>query len=682
MVDSVLEANGAADYFGSQNLSAITIIQQSIQQGIALVTIVASNLSLLQTLDLPADATARITANVQNGLTVIVPTQALSVGGQPMTAWFNLNSTTGEMIAESQNGGYQGLTELGVLGVAVSIHLIIFKAFAIGYDEQPEQYKNPQLTHDLRIVNAVLAFVPNVYDVIAKIQDLISAVGRSDPPEDGTIGSLQVGTQEGNQATESLLLVARVAGQATGTAQSSSLVASGDLAASWTSGMTSEFSASALVRSVATVMNSQGATIGSGEVALSAESPIVGRTDRKCSVHHRWDGECIVLRIRPRRVWGLPLAGPITRQPLRATSRSHSQPTASHSMDRRFPAGTYTITTSSASLSGSGQTTSANVSGSESITATDGTISLGPGSGNVSVGGNVLAATNGATLDGYTGSITIAAGGGNNTDSVTVDGNAANVLTVSATPTTLTTDQNTPVTFQANVNTSLADTYTLTAQTPDGWTVTIDSSGNVTVTPAPGLQGGTYPIQVIAQSSTDPNLVAQTTVEVTITPTQPGMTFAVNPDPLFTVPYDGAQVPTAFRAVIDNTGPAADTYNLSFANVPSGFTLVSSATSDTVPAGQTGIVGIYLIPNAGSVLPAPGTPLSFQVTATSTSNPAITQTVTESFTMPVDRRRDDRQQPRPGIDRAGPASDGHGDPRERRQRGGKRRRSHSAPTPA
>ena len=153
--------------------------------------------------------------------------------------------------------------------------------------------------------------------------------------------------------------------------------------------------------------------------------------------------------------------------------------------------------------------------------------------------------------------------------------------------------------------------------------------------PAPGLQGGTYPIQIIAQSQTDSNLEAQTTVEVTITPTQPGMTFAVNPDPEFTVPYDGAQVPTAFRTVIDNTGPAADTYNLSFANVPSGFTLVSSATSVTVPAGETGIVGIYLIPNAGSVLPAPGTPLSFQVTATSTSNPAITQTVTESFAMPA-----------------------------------------------
>ena len=61
---------------GGQNLSSAAIIQQSMQQGIPLAVITASNLSLLQSLNLPADAIARITTNVQNGLTVIVPTQA------------------------------------------------------------------------------------------------------------------------------------------------------------------------------------------------------------------------------------------------------------------------------------------------------------------------------------------------------------------------------------------------------------------------------------------------------------------------------------------------------------------------------------------------------------------------------------------------------------------------------
>src|SRR5262249_29960170 len=150
-----------------------------------------------------------------------------------------------------------------------------------------------------------------------------------------------------------------------------------------------------------------------------------------------------------------------------------------------------------------------------------GTINLGPGGGNVTVGSSPLDLTNGATLTGYSGSISVAAGGGNNTDAVTLNGNTANVLTVAASPSTLAADQNTPATFHANVRTSFADTYTLTAQAPPGWTVSIDTNGNVTVTPAPGLQSGTFPIQLIAQSTTNPDLVAQSTVNVTVAPTQP-----------------------------------------------------------------------------------------------------------------------------------------------------------------
>jgi hypothetical protein len=236
-------------------------------------------------------------------------------------------------------------------------------------------------------------------------------------------------------------------------------------------------------------------------------------------------------------------------------------------------------------------------------------------------------------LDGYTGSITVAAGGG--ADDVTLGGNTTNVLSVSATPSTLTTNQNSPVTFQANVNTSFAGTYNLTAQAPAGWTVSIDSSGKVTVMPPPGVQGGSYPVQVIAQSNTDPNLVAQTTVNITITPTQPGLNFSVTPDPLFTVPFNGAQIPSAFRASLQNLGPAADTYNLTFANVPSGFTVSDGGTTVAVPAGETGILGLYLQPNAGATLPPPGTQFTFDVTATSATNPAITQTVPVTFTMPA-----------------------------------------------
>src|SRR5208337_222210 len=44
-----------------------------------------------------------------------------------------------------------------------------------------------------------------------------------------------------------------------------------------------------------------------------------------------------------------------------------------------LPPGTYTITTSSATLTGTGATSSPNFTGTSSITATNGTINLGPG---------------------------------------------------------------------------------------------------------------------------------------------------------------------------------------------------------------------------------------------------------------------------------------------------------------
>ncbi len=299
-----------------------------------------------------------------------------------------------------------------------------------------------------------------------------------------------------------------------------------------------------------------------------------------------------------------------------------------------LPAGTYTISANAATLSGSGNAPSPNFSSTVAIRVTGGTVGLGPSSGNLVVGGNPLDATSGATLTGYTGNVTVTGNDGV-TDNVTLDGGADNVLTVSASAAAPATDQNTPVTFHVNVNTTFTDGYAVSAHAPPGWGVSIDSAGNVTATPAPGLQGGTYPIQVIAQSTANPDLVARTTVNVAITPTASGLAFSIIPDPQFTLPFDGAQLPTAFRAVVHNSGPTADTYNLSFSKAPSGFALLNSGTSVTVPAGQTGIVGIYLQPNTGQPIPAPGTQLSFTVTATSTSNPAITQTQTEDSTVPA-----------------------------------------------
>ncbi len=213
------------------------------------------------------------------------------------------------------------------------------------------------------------------------------------------------------------------------------------------------------------------------------------------------------------------------------------------------------------------------------------------------------------------------------------NGAASNVLSVSPSATNLSADENTPATVQMNVDTSLADTYELAVQAPPGWTVTIDSTGQATILPAPGVQGGTYPVQLIARSLTNPALIARANVNVTVNPTQPAVSLTVAPDPVFTVPFGGAQLPSAFQASIQNRGPASDTFALTFPDPPSGFTILNSGTSLTIPAGETAITGLYLLPSGQ--LPAPGTQVVFTVTATSTTNPAIMQSQTVTFTVPA-----------------------------------------------
>ncbi len=628
------------------------VFAAAVNQNIPIISITAGNLALLGRLNFAPEAKARITNAVQLGDIVLVPSSAVILGGTSTTAWYEINPVTGETIGVIQDGGHDALVDyiipyLAGLGGAFGVGLLLGASY---YSSLKDAHLTPAeiaaIKNDfgnfvsgpkaglldkisLGIVGSVL------YGIYAEllVEAYLDGIDPAVPIQllDNAIPLPYPSNLSHNDAS----FAATIPDNSTSASVSSlNVVATGQAAANWSTSTISTFQISSLSIPLATITDSNGDKIGTGIVILSTPAPV--QTEVSGNNNYSLNGS-----------GSLSFYGPAdTTLGVSGDWDSYSATvdgTVSITLStdgltlngQTLPAGTYTITTSAATLGGSGLTTSPNFSGSVSINATDSTINLGPGSGSITVGASPVDPTSGITLDGYTGSITVAAGGGNNLDAVTLNGNAANVLTVSATPATLTTNQNTPVTFQANVNTSFADTYNFTAQAPPGWTVTIDASGNVTSTPAPGLQGGTYPIQIVAQSTTDPDLVAQTTVNVSITPTVPGITFAVQPDQELTVPYNGAQVPTAFQAVIHNNGPAADTYNLNITNVPSGFTLVRSATSVTVPAGQTGIVGIYLIPITGAVLPLPGTALSFDVTATSTTNPAITKSATETFAMPT-----------------------------------------------
>ena len=106
----------------------------------------------------------------------------------------------------------------------------------------------------------------------------------------------------------------------------------------------------------------------------------------------------------------------------------------------------------------------------------------------------------------------------------------------------------------------------------------------------------------------------------------------ISPDLIYSYPLGNAELPTAFDAFITNAGQVADTFNISLLNAPAGFTLVDSLPSVTIPAGGQAQIGVCAVPTGA--LAAPGTMESFNVAATSATNPAITATGTNNFTVP------------------------------------------------
>lgn len=640
--DSFLEAQSVPVLPGGVNLSSATIIQQSIQEGITLVAINASNQSLLQTLDLPVEAIARISSEIQDGLSVIVPSRSVIVNGTPTTAWWVVNTTTGEILSQGQDGSFQGLSELstGTLITAI-ITGAAFNVFTSDLIENKSFFKRPHGEQAKILFIGGLSGILNftffgILGSLALAYDFspIGPLAQYDPPVSPLNVNLNIPfpTSPGATASNGVEAPSNLtAGQVNGTIQVANAVASGDLTAAWSSTATSSFMASALTATTATVVNSQGVTVGSGLVSLSASSPVAVAISGNGQYNVNGQGSLSFFAPAETQVgvsgdwaaYSTTVTGPVSAV-LQASSLMLN--------GVMLPAGKYTITTNSAQLTGSGSTTSPNFSGAVSIHSTGGTFSSGRGTGNLTSGGAALDPTTGITLDGYTGAINVTANG-NGTDTITLDGTSTAVLAVKSVPGAITTNQNTPVMLQASISTSLADNYTVTVQAPLGWATTIDSTGKISLTPAPGLQGGSYPVQIVARSTTNSKLVAQSTVSVTMTPTAPGITLTVDADPIYTVPFNGAHVPTAFRAVIHNSGPTADTFNLTVPNLPSGFTVIDSASSVTIPAGQTAIVGIYLQPSG--TLPVPGTQVSFSFAATSVSAPAMTRTVTKSFAMPV-----------------------------------------------
>lgn len=637
--------------------NTIDIFQAAVAQGIGFTTITRETLFNLEALDISLEAKARITTDVLDGYLVVVPNQNVLLNGVETVAWAEIDQETGEFIGVTQDGGHEGLLEFfALLGENVEIQEKLTEdlgglltGFFIGAVLGLKYQLLMGITGDPHLAAEVL--LEDKSDAIEYVEDLefgfkftatlwatVKVLTGQDPPFNPFLSHLNPPTViPTNLAIGSLATTANVAaGSLTGTVQTPHVMVDGQISGTWTAAALSSFDIQSLAASAATVQDSLGNSIGSGSVTLSVVVPVGAAVSG--NNHYAMNGRGSVT------VYGsaestLAVSGDWENYSatVSATSGLVSIAVTTSGLTLNgnlLPAGQYTITVASATLTGNGSTSAPTFSGTAAMNATGGTVIVGPGTGTVSLSGQPSSIATGVTLNGYTGSLAVTSNVGT-LDTLTLNGTANNFLSITSTPPGVTTDQNTPATFQLNLLANLPDDYAVTVRAPTGWTVDLSASGLVTVTPAPGLQSGTVPVVVVVQSAANPDLIAQCVVNVTINSTLPGISLAVNLDPIFTVPFDGAEIPSAFQTVIDNLGPAEDTFNLSFSNLSSNaFTILTSADSVTIPAGEMGVRGLYLQPDTTQTLPLPGTTFSFTVTATSATNPLISKSQTVNFIVP------------------------------------------------
>ena len=110
---------------------------------------------------------------------------------------------------------------------------------------------------------------------------------------------------------------------------------------------------------------------------------------------------------------------------------------------------------------------------------------------------------------------------------------------------------------------------------------------------------------------------------------------AIAPEDLFTIPFDGVQLPLGYRARIKNPGASADTFTLS-ADAPSGFRIKTSVESITIPAGGVVEVGVCLVPE--DLATPVGEPVVFEVAAISDTDPSVSASASESAPFPAVQR--------------------------------------------
>ena len=121
-----------------------------------------------------------------------------------------------------------------------------------------------------------------------------------------------------------------------------------------------------------------------------------------------------------------------------------------------------------------------------------------------------------------------------------------------------------------------------------------------------------------------------TTPPAGVTPgTTPGVTIGIATDPLYTVPFNGNELPL-YDATIVNTGPATDTYRISSYDTVGQFSVSANVPYLTLQPGQAGMINLCAVPydSAGVTVAPAGSTSTFNLILTSTTTNAQTSAST------------------------------------------------------
>ena len=158
-----------------------------------------------------------------------------------------------------------------------------------------------------------------------------------------------------------------------------------------------------------------------------------------------------------------------------------------------------------------------------------------------------------------------------------------------------------------------------------------------------GLKQGIEGMQTLLVSllGTDPEVPNYLTTPLSnlpagVTPgATPGVTVKITTDSLYTLPYNGNELPV-YDIIVTNTGPATDTFRLSGSDQAGKFNVSPSYQSLTLLSGQSGEVNLCALPpdSAGVGVAAVGSTSTFQLTATGETGGA-TQTGSSAYLVPA-----------------------------------------------